>query len=538
MARMPLAVQVGFAGSRHLFDAAAFPDLDPTDVERQVLSLFIGYLAQLPATLGLTSDHFLCGVSQIAVGADTVFVRACQSLKIVHRVLLSQPRDAFLSAKSSDGTPDFSSAEQNIARSLLASPLAIEEHAVSSASDRHERFQDANLAILGASDVVVCLQRERPGRDAGGTGDLMERAISSGKPTLEITVTIVDGRATLSGLPALSEWKNGENFKLPELPTELLPALSSQPTSDRPNLPDAAAFLERIRVAASARARQHSGWFKRGAMVIIVFHIVATLLAVLALKFHEHAVFALLLALELVFLVSGLSAHLGLHRSESARVWAVCRLVAEIMRSLRAVERSGGTLDYPLTLTWDDGFVPLLRTCAILGLRSRRLRGEVGAGTTAECRVRYLTERLSNPENGQISYYEREARHAAKRLRYSNGLFWLCSGGAIVATATKLLAHNDFVLPELASLALGWGGPIAVGLPVAAVGFLSWAAAGDLPARSKTYAAMRDFLIRQARFLVSAQGDRELAQIVRETETRLLSENLHWFSRHSFITVA
>ena len=49
---------------------------------------------------------------------------------------------------------------------------------------------------------------------------------------------------------------------------------------------------------------------------------------------------------------------------------------------------------------------------------------------------------------------------------------------------------------------------------------------------------MRDFLIRQARFLVSAQGDRELAQIVRETETRLLSENLHWFSRHSFITVA
>src|SRR6185503_12465688 len=102
MARMPLAVQVGFAGSRHLFDAAAFPDLDPTDVERQVLSLFIGYLAQLPATLGLTSDHFLCGVSQIAVGADTVFVRACQSLKIVHRVLLSQPRDAFLSAKSSD----------------------------------------------------------------------------------------------------------------------------------------------------------------------------------------------------------------------------------------------------------------------------------------------------------------------------------------------------------------------------------------------------------------------------------------------------
>lgn len=493
---------------------------------------------QLPSALGLSKHHFLCGVSQLAIGADTVFVRACQSLAIPHRVLLPQPREAFLQATSSKGAPDFAQAEQETARSLLVSPFAIEERTVSTASDRRDRFQDTNLAIIRASDVVVCLERERPARDAGGTGDLIARAVSLGKPVLAITVSIVQGRAVLSPLLPLSEWENGKDYKLPGIPRELSPMVMPEPGPRGEHLPDAAKFLRLIGTAASNRSKRPSGWFKRGALIIISFHIIATFLAILALKFHQPGIFVLLLGLELFFLAAGLSAHHGLHRSEAARAWAVSRLVAEIMRSLRAVEKSGGALDYPLALAWDEVFLPLVHTCIVLRLRSQRLT-ETGSGAAASARrVEYLKERLGDERSGQIGYYRKEARDAAKRLRRAHGLFWGCSAGAILATASELSGHYHMVPQALAPHLLGWGGLFAIGLPVAAVGFLSWAAAGDLQARSQTFSAMRDFLARQAIQLYGAQSDREFDHIVRETESRLLSENLHWFSRRSFIAVA
>ena len=152
---VPLVVQVGFAGSRRLFDLSQNPDLDPGDLTTQVQDALVAHLRDLPVTLGLSPHHFLCGVSQIAVGADTLFTRACQTLGIPHRVLLPQHRDDYLAAAGSDGTPDFTPEEQEAARGLLGSPQIIEECVVSHARDRSARFEETNTHTSSPANAPV-----------------------------------------------------------------------------------------------------------------------------------------------------------------------------------------------------------------------------------------------------------------------------------------------------------------------------------------------------------------------------------------------
>ena len=481
---IPMVVQIGFAGSRSLFDPAQHPDFDADAIAQQVLGQFSNYLRQLPQTLGLSAHHFLCGVSQVAIGADTVFAQACQALAISQRVLLPQPRDAYLEATSADGSPDFSAAQQRVARELLASPHVIEERTVSSAVERGERFEDANLVILRASDVVVCLVREQAVHKRGGTQTLIDRAISLGKPVLEITVSLVEGRAVLSPLLPLPQWRNGGSFSPPGMPRELANLLIDAPGLRGEHLPAAADFIGRIKNFASERSKHRSGWFKRGAMTIISLHIAATFFAILSGKPEVSQFLSLWLWGELGMLCIGLVAHETLHRSEAVRVWAVNRLVAESMRSLAAVEASGGDLSYPLTLAYDDAFRPLLHTCAVLHRHSGR-RSDA-ATVTSERRAAYLGERIGNLKKGQVRYYGKEADNAARRLRIANVGFLFFSACAIAATTTELLAHFDLLYPALMDGVHHWGVLLAIGLPVAAVGFLSWASASDLEARAQT----------------------------------------------------
>lgn len=69
---------------------------------------------------------------------------------------------------------------------------------------------------------------------------------------------------------------------------------------------------------------------------------------------------------------------------------------------------------------------------------------------------------------------------------------------------------------------------------MAAVGFLSWAAASGLEARAATYADMHAFLSRQAQDLREAGTARDFERAVRDTELGILGENLGWFSRRLF----
>jgi hypothetical protein len=528
---LPIVVQVGFAGSRFLFG----PGRLPADVERmlqgEVRDALVGRLAELPAHLGLAPQHVLCGVSQLAIGADTVFTEACRALGLPQRVLLPQPLAAFL-AGGDAGDPDFTPAEQDAARALLATAHIAELRVASDAEDRIDRFEDTNLALLNESDVVVCLLRAGALGRPGGTRDLVQRAAQAGKPVLLLEVSVEGGR------PQLSPWSMPESarlralFKPPGMPSEVAGLVWAAP--DDGALPDAKVYIDTVRRFASARTQRVSGGFRRAAITIIALHVAATLLATLAGKVAAAGWISALLAIELACLGAGLGIHHRLHRGASVRAWATSRLLAEVLRSMRSVAVTSVPIDYPRRLALPAHFAPLLRTADVLhGLRVRRAE----PGDWAAQRARYVEERLTGAQ-GQLGWFERAATVAGRRWTLAQRLFWVFSAGAFGATAVKLAALQGLLPAALWPAMSSWGGLLAIVLPVVAVGCLSWAAAADLEARAKTYAEMHAFLGRQVDALKNAASARDFARAVRETELGLLGETLGWFSRRMWKGVA
>lgn len=145
-------------------------------------------------------------------------------------------------------------------------------------------------------------------------------------------------------------------------------------------------------------------------------------------------------------------------------------------------------------------------------------------------RDRYIDTRLTGP-NGQLNYFEHAARNAQRRLAWANAGFWVFSGTAFVVTTAKLAVLMGAASEATAPAITAWAGLLAIALPVAAVGFLSWAAASDLEARTKTYGDVHVFLSAQLERLRRADSPRAFARCVRETEVTIQGENLSWFSR-------
>jgi len=81
-------------------------------------------------------------------------------------------------------------------------------------------------------------------------------------------------------------------------------------------------------------------------------------------------------------------------------------------------------------------------------------------------------------------------------------------------------------------------GTLAIVMPVLAAAALSLAAAHDLEAQGHTYQEMFEFLERQKEYLRAATSERDYADLVLETESRLLGETANWFSRRFFTGVA
>ncbi|KAA3593401.1 MAG: hypothetical protein D8M57_00900 [Candidatus Scalindua sp. AMX11] len=63
---------------------------------KSLLEQLVLQLKKLIKTLKLGEQHFFCGISQIAIGSDMLFVKACQAIKdeeIPHRLFLPQHLD-------------------------------------------------------------------------------------------------------------------------------------------------------------------------------------------------------------------------------------------------------------------------------------------------------------------------------------------------------------------------------------------------------------------------------------------------------------
>lgn len=526
--QLPVVVSVGFAGSRNLLDSGSSLKGEGKD---QYLSL-IGqklteHLRGLAARLGLHPHHFLCGISQVAIGADALFTEACAEVSIPQRIFLPQAREEYLSAKSTEELPDFSEEERAAALRLLESPHIIHERVVSHSRDRTCRFEDTNLEILRASDVIVCLLRAGAEGRRGGTSELLEYGRALNKPVLEIQVRERDG------IPEFSEqWHLPEHWSPPVLPENLQGVETIVP--EAPPSPGVPMSVDHYLKVIQKSGDDAAGWkqtaFKYVAFVVIGTHLLATLCAVGALKIsggggmHGSMVSTLLL-LELLLLFTGFGVHFWLHHSHMVRVWAICRLSAEISRSVSSLRGLHVQLEYLFKLPFPEVLTPFLHTVNVLYLASTKESAE----PWQEKREHYLASRLDG-QHGQMAYYRHKYHDARGKLKWATWIFHGATVSAFLATACKLLLHPG------AGMA-GALGICAILLPVLAVGALSLAASFDLEARAHTYHETHEYLKIVRPLFAIARSERAFTHLMLQTESRLLGETANWASRRSFTGV-
>jgi hypothetical protein len=519
---LPLVVQLGFAGSRNLFKQKDHPQVDALAFEKAVQHHLSNRLARLLPQLGLGERHFFCGLSQLAIGADTIFTRACQELGWPQRLLLPQHVEDFLHAVGAKGTADFTEPQRDIARELFASPHVIEKRVVSLSPDRHTRFHEVNLELVRISDLMVCLLDTEAVRKPGGTRDLIDDAEKRERPLLEIRVAV-----DAIGAPNFSEeWHHLAKFRPPRLPEEI-----SQLNTTLVGIPPVAEYGRQLKAFASQESKFRRTFFTTAAQVIIVTHLLATGCAVVALGMPGILALPWLLGIELVLLGSGFWMHQKLHRSHAVRVWAMARMVAELARSVLALQPLPGYLAYLFFLPLPEKLRPLLRTLNVLHLRDSSLLQNASwqAG-----RDQYVRRRLDDPNGGQLAYYEGKSRSATASYAWAQRGFLLCSALAMSATALKLWVVLRDEKGNIETIL----GMLAVILPLLAVAALSLAASFDLEARAHTYCEMLVFLKKQKVLLKCAPSLPAFEKLALETEARLLGETANWYSRRVFTGVA
>jgi hypothetical protein len=520
-------IQVGFAGLRLLVEGDFADPTAKSAVEQLVRQRISEELRSLAEFAG--ARYFLCGISQIAIGADTLFAQACQELGVVQRVFLPQHRQDYISAVGSNGQPDFSYSEKRQAEELLSNPLVVEERVIGDAADRSARFEAVNREILRASDVMLLVLPNEARSGPGGAGHLLEQAKRLGKPTIELRIVYRDSKPTIE-----KTWHHADKFVAPKLPPALMKIAED-------GIVDIEGYCDSLKEFASGQANSLRRLFRVFVFAIVGTHVLATVMATLALIGHSgggpvSGAVVVLLSIELGFLIAGLSLHMYLHNSEAVKDWALSRLLAEISRSMRTISALHFYPDYLFVLQFPEPLKPMLSTLSVLHLRSTRNRL---ARSWQEQRDLYLNRRLRDPATGQLAYYSAAYRRANLWHKWVPRLFLCSSLLAILATMVKLLlwATNTVQAPGQNFPWMEFLGGLAIVMPVIAVGFLSVAASQDIEARVHIYGEMLAFLKRQTQQLEQAISEQDFLNALIETETRLLGETASWLMRRSFMSV-
>ena len=413
---IPIVVSLGFAGSRRLLPhsgqhAHAQVERFHQSLQRQLVDV----LRSLPGELGLSSAHVFCGVSQIAIGADTVFTRACADLKLPQRIFLPQSRDSYLAAGGPEESDDFAVEEISAAMHLLDSPHVIEESVVSDGSDRATRFTDTNLEIIRECDLFVCLLRADAAGQPGGTLELLNKARRLGAPVLEIRAGLDGDEAvctlTRHNWPTQQAPAGRAQWRPPVLPARLMANThtAAPPMAAAEHiLTDARGRIAALAAISNDEATRYRGKFRYAAAYIIGAHLSATVCAVVGLKVGAGADITAWLLVELLLLASGVATHFALHHSGNVKSWAIYRLTAELCTSILAISNLRVSMLNLYNMPFPSGLLPLLRTLHVLQLIACR----TGSAPWPALRDTYFNERL----DGQISYYSRERARGVRRL--------------------------------------------------------------------------------------------------------------------------
>ncbi len=96
--------QGGQTGRLHgRLDPKEHPEIDASAFDGSVLDQLNELQRRLPQDLDLADQHFLFGISQMAIGADMIFTRACKVVSVPQQLFLPQHREDYLAATGSRG---------------------------------------------------------------------------------------------------------------------------------------------------------------------------------------------------------------------------------------------------------------------------------------------------------------------------------------------------------------------------------------------------------------------------------------------------
>ncbi|MHC4378518.1 MAG: hypothetical protein ACYS26_18105 [Planctomycetota bacterium] len=528
---IPIVVQIGLAGARHIAPSSLESAEAARKYEQQLGTELEAILRKLPDQLGLNAQHFICVHSQAAIGVDAIGIEATARLGWLHRVALPRLPEEYVNAQDPDSSdPDFTAGQAQDCLESLQSEHVIEVDVVSKATARNERFEEVNQHLARICDVIVCVVRaDRHSSGAGGSKDLIDRAQQRGRPLLVVAVSEDEAGAPTTE----SEWTNLDLFQVPTGPREF-DALD--PATARTCAVGSSAEELRACLASASEhlAEQHQKRFRSTVRFVLVTHVLATALATAALLLGKVAgpiVLIGVLAFELAALGWGYKRHSDLHHKHEVEVWAMARLVREVVRSAQAVSGMQMALRHFFQLPMPQSLRPLLRTLNVMHLAEVR-RGKAERPLVSD----YVEGRIRD----QWNFYDEKAGHAESQVDRLDRLFRWFSMAALLMTSAKLLMT---LAKAVGQKQLYWAegsdacGFIAIVAPVAAVAALTWATSNDYRGRAKVFREMQQHLgpYLDPKQIPSSTGTELFHGFVLETESRLLGETANWYARRAFL---
>jgi len=483
---IPIFHVVGFSGHRHLHDPAA--------AARAITAALETLRQEVPGEW--------IGLSSVATGSDQLFVQQLRALELTWHAILPLPRAEF--------QKDFGAAEW----AIVEAELARAEHlrVITGNGTREDAYLDCGLETVDGSDVLIAVWDGEPAHGKGGTADVVEYALSIGKPVLILDATTLALRR--------EHWNNFQRSDASLIKLNGLPEVPDTHGANPFKAPDGVyRFQQKCDAAASKGAPQ----FRRLIVSTVLLHVSATLIAATALAYALH--YLVLPWIKLLCLVGALAVALVLRRhSHSHHNWVRCRLAAEFCRS--ALATWGLPRAAPL---FEDLDLPGVRGLgrALHIMHSRASMTE--PVTMDEFKTIYLNQRVHD----QLSYYRRQERRAVPLFKRLNAGFWIATLLALASTLAYAVCHT-LEIPVAAWVETTVFYLLPIALPVVAAAFISFISINDLQRRVARYREMQMILAESAKKVAFCQTWNSLERIVLKTEHALMQEVLEWHSITSF----
>ncbi|HEX5070789.1 MAG TPA: hypothetical protein VFV78_11300 [Vicinamibacterales bacterium] len=470
---LPECTVVGFSGHRSL--------ADPAGIAARIEAM----LDDLAATHGP-----LVATSSLAKGADAIFVKAALARSIPVLLVLPFPPSRF--------KHDFTPEEWRDVEPALAQAAHVE--IVHGEESDDEAYMETGVRVVDDADVLVAVWDGKPTNGLGGTADVVAYARSMGRPLRWLNPR--DGQIVVERAEAMPSRNGGVSAQHPGVRGQ-----TPRPIVER--------HFSELDNAASVRAPKVRHLIQR----IVWLQLVASLLALLALTFDLHGVWAYGSALGEVVVLGVAFAMTGMHHHRHAE-WMKTRLEAEICRSFLATWSMRGRIGRPPQLAV-EGFERITRR-----LRVMQLLDPSPPPPLEAARAGYLHDRIEN----QIEYFKRRSEGSRNAYTLLRNLALIGTGIAAISAAT----HVGLLFAQEHGRALTASIAVSLVMPLVSAALLSLVLTHEHARRAARYREMVELLQRAAHRLAAVHTWNGLTRVALETEDALLAEAVEWHSYRRF----